>query len=149
MQTFLPYENFYNSAVCLDNKRLNKQIVEGVQILQCLMGRGSIIWRKHPVVKMWFGYEQSLYQYITECYMEWVTRLMCGKRGGSPNHKSYNWMRDNRYEIFKYSKKKPKFLGNYNFHNSHRSALLFKNPDWYSQFNWDVEPKIEYIYPTL
>ena len=64
MQTFLPYSDFGKTTICLDNKRLNKQIVEGVQILQCIMGRGSTRWRNHPVVKMWMGYEISLYYYI-------------------------------------------------------------------------------------
>jgi hypothetical protein len=36
MQTFLPYKDFDLSAKALDNKRLNKQILEGYQILNVL-----------------------------------------------------------------------------------------------------------------
>jgi hypothetical protein len=36
MQTFLPFKDFDQSAKALDNKRLNKQILEGYQILKVL-----------------------------------------------------------------------------------------------------------------
>ena len=38
MQTFLPYSDYEASAQTLDNKRLNKQILEGYQILKVLSG---------------------------------------------------------------------------------------------------------------
>lgn len=36
MQTFLPYDDFAESLICLDPKRLNKQIAECFQILRAL-----------------------------------------------------------------------------------------------------------------
>ena len=39
MQTFLPYPDFKKSASCLDYKRLGKQRVEGLQILNAIQGR--------------------------------------------------------------------------------------------------------------
>ena len=36
MQTFLPYKDFDQCAETLDNKRLNKQILESYQILKVL-----------------------------------------------------------------------------------------------------------------
>ena len=149
MQTFLPYSNFEKTAKCLDNKRLNKQIVEGVQILQCIMRMGNTRWRNHPVVKMWVGYETSLYYYICACYIDWKNRLLLGKRGGKLGHKSYDWICRNREEIFKrHHTGIPYFLGNEKFHNSHKASLLFKNPEWYSQFDWEAEPEINYFYPV-
>ena len=38
MQTFLPYPDFKKSASCLDYKRLGKQRVEGLQILNAIQG---------------------------------------------------------------------------------------------------------------
>ena len=36
MQTFLPYSNFYKSAKVLDQKRLGKQRVEVLQLLNSI-----------------------------------------------------------------------------------------------------------------
>lgn len=65
MQTFLPYKEFELVAQVLDNKRLNKQILEGYQILNVLSNDDPRAgWRNHPAVKMWRGHEFGLYNYI-------------------------------------------------------------------------------------
>jgi hypothetical protein len=65
MQTFLPYKDFDKSANALDSKRLNKQILEGYQIMNVLMNPDPKAgWRNHPAVKMWRGYENTLFDYI-------------------------------------------------------------------------------------
>ena len=65
MQTFLPYKDFDKSANALDNKRLNKQILEGYQILKVLNNPDPRAgWRNHPAVKMWRGFENALFDYI-------------------------------------------------------------------------------------
>jgi len=65
MQTFLPSRNFVTVARMLDSKRLNKQILEGYQILNVLSGMSPTGgWRNHPAVKMWRGHEMVLYKYI-------------------------------------------------------------------------------------
>lgn len=67
MQTFLPYKNFNKSAQTLDNKRLNKQILEGYQILKVINNPDpKAAWRNHPAVKMWRGHEYALWDYIAE-----------------------------------------------------------------------------------
>jgi hypothetical protein len=71
MQTFLPYKSFAKSARALDNKRLNKQILEGYQILKVLNNPDpSAAWRNHPAVKMWRGHEMGLWNYITAMVLE-------------------------------------------------------------------------------
>lgn len=56
MQTFLPYTNTLDAARALDNKRLNKQILECYQILNVLSGRSKGNgWKNHPAVLMWKG----------------------------------------------------------------------------------------------
>lgn len=46
------------TAVALDSKRLNKQIIECRQILDAL--NGAKAWRNHPCVLQYRGYEQWL-----------------------------------------------------------------------------------------
>ncbi len=43
MQTFLPYTSTLACAQGLDNKRLNKQILEGYQILNILSGKSPCV----------------------------------------------------------------------------------------------------------
>lgn len=71
MQTFLPFAEFSKSAKALDSKRLNKQILEGYQILNVLSNDDPHAgWRNHPAVKMWRGHEVALWAYIFECVDE-------------------------------------------------------------------------------
>jgi hypothetical protein len=75
MQTFLPYKDFQESAKALDNKRLNKQILEGYQILKVLSSDDPRAgWRNHPAVKMWRGHEKALLSYVMTCVAEADTR---------------------------------------------------------------------------
>ena len=62
MQTFLPSGDYLFSSFALDNKRLNKQILECYQILKVLSTDGKA-WRNHPAVLMWEGHEGQLYTY--------------------------------------------------------------------------------------
>ena len=65
MQTFLPFKDFDLSAQALDSKRLNKQILEGYQILKVLSSDDPrAAWRNHPAVKMWRGSEHGLLDYV-------------------------------------------------------------------------------------
>jgi hypothetical protein len=64
MQTFLPYPSMRDSLDALDNKRLNKQILETYQMLNVLSGQSkSGAWRNHPAVLMWEGAESELWRY--------------------------------------------------------------------------------------
>jgi hypothetical protein len=71
MQTFLPHGDYEASAQSLDNKRLNKQILEGYQILKVLSGASpSGAWRNHPAVLMWKNAEYELVNYIDHMVYE-------------------------------------------------------------------------------
>ena len=112
MQTFLPYPDFEESAKCLDNLRLNKQIIEASQILNVLNGKSSG-WKNHPAIKMWSTYEGALYHYMQTCNIERMNR-------GRGSHASAR-----KIDIIEF-KSYPNWLGNEKFHASHRSALLLK-----------------------
>jgi hypothetical protein len=134
MNTFLPYPDIIKSVQCLDNKRLGKQRVEAYQILRVLAGLTKG-WKNHPAVQMWRGYEDCLEVYYNECVIEWKRRgfknrmELCIGKMYEPDNVIY-----------------PEWFGNPKFHSAHRASLLAKNYEWYSQFGWTEEPKIEYYW---
>lgn len=138
MQTFLPYESFLKSARCLDNKRLGKQRVEAWQILNTLLGK-SEGWKNHPAVKQWEGSEHWLCLYGAVCCYEWTTRgfsdslqdKFCLNAGLLFSNDTY-----------------PSWLGNEEYHASHRSNLLRKDPEWYGQFGWVEADNLPYYWPS-
>lgn len=132
MQTFLPYPEFRATMECLDFRRLGKQRVEALQILRTLRGE-SVGWVNHPVMTMWRGYEPALSFYLKTAILEWLRR---GYR--------------NTLEIptIKRTPRMPPWMGNEQFHASHRSNLLRKAPEWYRQFNWSESDGLEYVWPS-
>lgn len=136
MQTFLPYEEFLLSAKCLDRQRLGKQRVECKQIYSALVNP-TYGWQSHPAVQMWRGYEQALALYGFIICSEWIDRGYADSL--------LPWFR-NRL-IVNHPASFPTWLGNAEFHASHRANLLRKNPEWYGQFNWSESPLLPYVWP--
>ncbi|HLI08934.1 MAG TPA: MSMEG_6728 family protein [Ktedonobacteraceae bacterium] len=136
MQTFLPYTSFEEVAKTLDSRRLGKQRVEGMQILNVLAQppgyRGG--WFNHPAVKMWRGYENALKEYVNTMITGW-------KRRGYQNNISY-------YDLEEVSITYPWWLGDVRLHRSHQSNLLRKEPEYYRQFGWDVPDDLPYFWPV-
>lgn len=116
MQTFLSSPNFAESAAVLDYKRLNKQIVEGNQILTTLI-TGSR-WANHPAVLQWKGHENGLATYIRTFISE------ADRRGFKVDKGAANVARHDA--AIANSAGIPPWLGDERFHSSHRSKLLFK-----------------------
>jgi hypothetical protein len=134
MQTFLPYSDFQKSAACLDNKRLGKQRVEAMQILNILAGKSSG-WKHHPAVLMWSGYEKALRQYLRAVVLEWK------RRGFKNSIRLPREVRLAKHEI-------PPWIGKRQFHASHRSNLLQKDSEHYCQFGWKVEENLPRYWPV-
>lgn len=137
MQTFLPYADFAMSARSLDNRRLGKQRVETLQILNALTNP-SYGWQNHPAVKMWRGHAPLLCIYGLAICEEW-------KRRG------FNDTCAEKIAAFSTSElltSKPAWLGNAEFHASHRSNLLRKEPEHYKQFHWVDGPDLPYVWPS-
>lgn len=140
MQTFLPYSDFSLSAECLDYKRLGKQRVETMQIMNTLCGLSSG-WSNHPAVKMWEDYEYYLYLYQEAIVAEWV------KRGYKDNvclDKTIKAL-ENCQNL---NIQRPPWLGEPKLHASHRSNLLRKDFDYYSRFSWEEDSTMEYWWPS-
>jgi hypothetical protein len=136
MQTFLPYADFNKSAEVLDMKRLGKQRVETLQIVKALL-TPSYGWQNHPAVKMWRGHEWYLYLYQNAICNEWTSR---GYKDTCLD-KTLIAMAGQPIGI-----KKPEWLGREDIHQSHRSNLTRKMPEWYSEF-WEEPDDIPYVWP--
>jgi hypothetical protein len=133
MQTFLPYPNIEQSLKSLEFKRLGKQRVEAFQILNIILKRtNSDAWKNHPVIKMWKKHPNALKLYYNQSIKEWISR-------GYKNNMKFEKIRGKT--IF------PDWWGNKKFHDSHKSNLLRKNSEYYSQFNWDISSEIPYFWP--
>lgn len=131
MQTFLPYPDFRLSAMCLDRRRLGKQRVEARQILKAIQQGGG--WSKHPATRMWYPYPAALTHYGNVMIREWMARGYKNTMQLLPTPDRFTY---------------PAWLGSTAFHQSHQSNLLSKDWEYYSQFGWEVQPGLPYIWPT-
>lgn len=143
MQTFLPYPDFYASAVVLDRQRLGKQRVECLQLLQSIAGNPETGWRNHPCTKMWKPFPAALTIYAIEICAEWQAR---GYQD-SCLQKILKLAAVNGWKI-DCTAVLPDWLGNEAFHASHRSNLLRKSPEYYSRFGWTEPTDLEYVWNT-
>lgn len=148
MQTFLPYPDFAASAAVLDRLRLGKQRVEALQVLRGLT-RPTYGWRHHPAVKMWAGYEEALVRYGLEMCREWSA----AGRGDTVAATLLDDFEQRRGQRTVRTQEElarvvalPRWLGREDFHLSHRSALVRKNPDFYRPIFGDV-PDLPYVWP--
>lgn len=161
MQTFVPLtSSFEDIASVLDNQRLNKQALEGWQILMTLLeldpqGNHRVPkgWVNHPAVKMWRGHEVALYNYIQAMVAEWKNRgfkSTIGDKAHATITRAY------QLGLISTPSVPPQWILDSGIYKqvaaSHRVALLNKNYEWYSQFGWaedkGVKPETyDYIWP--
>ena len=137
MQTFLPYPDIRQSFKVLDNKRLGKQRVEAYQIISAITGRPKLDgttykgWIKHPCSIMWRDYVPMLKLYHNLCIDEWISR-------GFKNTMKHEDITEPLIH--------PNWWGDKKFHDSHKSNLLRKDPEFYSQFGWNLNPLDPYVW---
>ena len=167
MQTFLPFINFDKSAHVLDNKRLGKQRVEGLQILNtlkkgpwhcpncnqkvthfnphktghhcynCEAPLKRTPWYNHPAVLMWKTHENALVLYVEEICREWI------KRGFKDSIlEKVQAFRNGECCVL------PAWFGNDAFHLSHQSNLLKKDPEHYGQYFIGIPSDLPYVWPV-
>jgi hypothetical protein len=143
MQTFLISDNPEKTAKILDYRRLGKQRVETIQILNSLLNlnEGKRGWKNHPAVKMWRGYEPYLLKvYLKSIIGEWVDRGYKNEKCAIRYKELYNVLKDK--EIVE-----PEWFSE-EFFNSHKSNLIRKKPDYYRKYWKDIPDNIEYIWPV-
>ena len=162
MQTFVPLtSSFEDIARTLDRARLNKQALEGWQILMTLLEldpqgnhRSPKGWVNHPAVKMWRGHEAALYRYIQAMVDEWIRR---GYKSTIGDKAKATLKRGYELGIISQPASNPSWMSNTSFYSdtaaSHRMALLNKDYEWYSQFKWPEDSGVrpesyDYIWPV-
>ena len=153
MQTFLPYADFDRSAAALDSRRLGKQRVETLQVMQVLLGlrwdndRATIQayepkgWRTHPVVLMWRGYEAALGDYQRAVCTAWRG---LGFRDTCET-KTTGLLAESGRPL---AVVLPPWLGDPALHASHRSNLVRKDPDVYGPLFPGVDADLPYLWPV-
>ncbi len=149
MQTFLPYPDFAACAAVLDTRRLGKQRVEALQVL-----RGLTVpdygWRHHPAVRMWTGYEEALVRYGLEICRAWVAggrRDSCAASLADGLRTCGRGPARSQDELAR-AEELPPWLGVAEFHRSHRSALVRKDPAHYRPHFPDVPDDLPYLWPA-
>lgn len=150
MQTFLPYPDFRASATVLDQRRLGKQRVEALQVLRALI-RPDYGWRHHAAAAMWAGYEEALTRYGLDVCAVWRSRGygdsvaaslatdLADATGSTHVRGQYGLAASGDL---------PPWLGDLEFHRSHQSALVRKDPDHYGRYFPDVPPGLPYVWPA-
>jgi len=138
MQTFLPYQEFDKSAQVLDYKRLGKQRLEAMQLVNSILKLKQnpdlkVGWHNHPARKMWIGYLDGLKHYCNIMVDEWV------KRGYNNTMTKYSL--PDSFDL-------PTWLGDHKVHSSHRANLLRKDFNFYSKFGWTESPETPYYWPV-
>ena len=150
MQTFMPFENFAESASALDRQRLGKQRVETCQIMQALTGlkydpesdtvleyASPASIAKHWVTRMWAGHEHQLMEYQEAVVHEWASI-----RGYKDS------CLEKTRKIFDHAgfdpRPAPEWLGAPEFHLQHQARLVSKNPEFYGPRFPDVSPIDDY-----
>lgn len=141
MQTFLPYKDFTKSAKALDNKRLNKQVLECYQILRVLSNPDPKAgWRNHPAVKMWRGHEKSLWSYAMTMLFEASSRGI--KTDTNEKNLRSVWRSESQY----WGDGLPDWFSNdiimRRVTTTHKFNLFRKDPGYYKDF-WVAEASID------
>lgn len=162
MQVFVPFSNFDQSVRCLDNARLNKQILEATQLLDIMFdvptktGKPRTGWLNHPALIAWKNNPGALIQYTTAAIQEATLRGF---------NTSTAVAKINSYPAC--DTKLPVWWGDEKIHHSHQARLLQKGwesklkgqknadaiIDWYKSQRFDVISDtalmaIEYSWPV-
>ncbi len=151
----MPDPDFRRSAECLDDRRLGKQRVETLQIMQVLVKLrwnntvGQIEtfeprgWRNHPAVLMWTGHELALLAYQQEVCGVWTSR---GYQDTCYPKTLGLVRRLHGEQLPEYVD--PPWLGDDALHRSHQSNLIRKDPDYYGALFPGVAADEPYVWPV-
>lgn len=133
MQTFLPYPAMRDSLDALDNKRLNKQILECYQILKVLSGQSqSNAWRNHPAVLMWEGAENELWRYSQTAI------TLASMRGIKTDKNAENIAALTKLAVLSWGDDEPMWRVNpttiKRVNATHKANLYRKDPEYYAEY---------------
>lgn len=147
MQTFLPLPSYDRSASVLDDKRLGKQRVEDLQILNAILDP-TYGWQHHPAVNMWREYPHALGLYHCCIVYEWKLRGFAD----TTLEKFWRLIEPDlplpiapENHFIKYAL--PHWFNDERVNKTHRSNLLRKDPKFYGQFGWTEPSNLCYFWP--
>ena len=146
MQTFLPYPDLRASVEVLDDKRLGKQRVETLQVMRALVVPGYG-WQSHPVTAMWRGYRPALMAYQVETCAVWAERGFadtCLEKTLA----TLDEVPDDAAAFRSGEFDMPPWFGREDVHRSHRSKLLAKMPEFYTDVFGDEPADLDYVWPV-
>lgn len=148
VQTFLPYADFARTAAVLDRTRLGKQRVEAIQIVRALT-IPTYGWRHHPAALMWRGHLEALGAYSFAIIDEWTRQGYADTCAATiAADLATAGVRDVRTQSeLAAAGALPAWFGNEEFHRSHQSALVRKDPEHYCRFFPGVPDDLPYIWP--
>lgn len=126
VNTFLVSDDYSETAKILDYKRLGKQRVEAMQIINILENKRNKGWINHPATKMWKGYVNELKKYTNEMIKEWIRR----------GYKNTMELYDTELE----ETTKPWFVSCKILHYSHMASLMRKDRTYYKPFFYKKYP---------
>jgi len=140
MNTFLPYSDYEESAKSLDNKRLGKQRVEVIILLNKINGvKNGKGWTNHPCTKMWTNFPNALVEYGIVVSKVWQSR----------GFKDTCLEKIKKYYRKELTRQSPDWLGREDLHLSHKSKLIQKFPEFYRPKFLGVPENLEYVWPVL
>jgi hypothetical protein len=152
MQVFIPYPKIERCVQVLDKKRLGKQRVECLQLLNAMTYRKTNDlfkengrkrgWLNHKCTLMWVGAEQWLRHYAYQCCIEWQKR-------GYVDNLANTFMLDMLF--CEEPLEPPVWWGREDIHKSHRDRLIQKDPMHYlAQFRdseYDLDADYVWVLP--
>jgi hypothetical protein len=145
MQTFLPYADFRRSAESLDDRRLGKQRVETLQVMRALT-LPDYGWQHHPVVAMWRGFRPALMAYQDATCAVWLERGFADTCLGKTLVDLARVPEDREaYERGDFPL--PPWNDDEAVHESHRSKLVQKEPEFYRERFPEVPDDLPYVWP--
>jgi hypothetical protein len=141
VQTFLPFAEFSESAESLDQARLGKQRVEALQVLRAIV-LPAYGWQSHPAMQMWRGYVPALVRYSLAMVDVWTAEGRADTTRPLIAEFAPEAAGPRGVEL-----PMPSWLGNEQFHLSHRSNLVRKFPEFYAQRFPGVPDDLPYLWP--
>lgn len=150
MQTFLPYADFDRSARALDSQRLGKQRVEVIQIVRALTVPGYA-WKTHPAVLMWQGHEEALGRYGLAMCEVWVERGFADTCAATitADLAAFGIAPIRTEDALREADALPPWAVDGDaVLESHRSALVRKDPELYGPMFAEADPDVPYVWPV-
>jgi hypothetical protein len=134
VNTFIVSDDYESTAKILDYKRLGKQRVEAMQLINVLENSELTGWKNHPATKQWRGHVNELKKYTNEMIKEWI------RRGYKNTMKLYD---------VDESTCKPWFITWKPMQYSHMASLIRKNKEYYKPYFYKKYPIVYEFYTYL